>query len=224
MTDRPRTLADYDAFADPDLYLPVRGQRVRIPSPTAREGLRLRRLFCDIDALTPDVERVEARRILGDAWDALDALGADAAIIGLAGRTALLHYGKGPDAAARFWNQEIAPDAKPEAPVPADPGAPGFLGPDDPGGGPIDPVSGLRLWFNPTEMAPVYRVAPTVPWRDIAACWAALELDLHDVYGVDVCSEVLDRRPWRWLELRIRDLLTTPGTRLHTAMFPPKTT
>ncbi|WP_416565052.1 hypothetical protein [Nocardia testacea] len=221
MTDRLRATQDYDEFADPDLYLPVRGRRVRIPSPTAREGLRLRRLFVDLDALTPDVERVEVRRILGDAWEALDALGADANVIALAGRTALLHYGKGAAAAAAYWNGELAPDASPEPERSADPSAPGYLGPDDPGGGPIDPVSGLRLWFNPTEMAPSQTTAPTMPWRDIVACWLAIELDLHTVYGVDVDSGVLDQRPWRWLEVRIRDLMTRPGTRLHRAVFPP---
>ncbi|QIS18528.1 DUF7426 family protein [Nocardia terpenica] len=210
-------MQEFDEFLDPDLNLPVRGQPVRIASPTAWEGLRLRKLFADLDALTPEIERAEVRRLLGGAWDQLDQLGADATVIALAGRTALLHFGKGSDAAATFWNGEIHADSADET----DTSAPGYLGPDDPGGGPIDPVTGLRHWFNPPEMAPANTAALTLSWREILSRWRELELDLHTVFGVDVNSGVLHERPWRWLEVRIRDIANTPGTRLHRAIFPP---
>lgn len=219
MIGGPRIVQDYDNWADPDLYLPVRGTRVRIASPTAAEGLRLRRLMLDVDALTESVEHAEVRRVLGDAVDALDALGADATVVAIVGRTALLHYGKGVEAGARYWNGETG-DRK--TGQPADPSAPGYLGPDDPGGGPIDPVSGLRVWFNPTEMAPAQRRSPVMSWSDILKCWREVEADLHTVFGIDLDSGVLEQRPWRWLETRIADLATRPGTRLNRRIFPPK--
>jgi len=212
---------EFDDFLDPDLYLPVRGHQVRIASPSAWDGLRLRRLLADLDALTPEVERVEVRRLLGAAWDQLDRLGADSTVIALAGRTALLHFGKSPDAAAAFWNGEIAPDGNSEPGAAVDTSAPGYLGPNDPGGGPVDPASGLRAWFNPPEMAPVNAISPTRSWREVLACWRDIELDLHSAYGVDVNSGVLHERPWRWLEVRIHDLASSPGTRLHRAILPP---
>ncbi|WP_280273373.1 DUF7426 family protein [Nocardia wallacei] len=207
-------------FLDPDLYLPVRGRRIRIASPSAWDGLRLRKIMADLGALTPEMERAEIRRILGAAWDQLDALGADETAIALVGRTALLHYGKGPDVAAAYWNGELDTD-QPPAGEQTDPSAPGHLGPDDPGGGPIDPVTGLRRWFNPPELAPENAATPTMPWRDVFACWTQIELDMHSVFGVDLNSGVLHERPWRWLEMRIRDLAVMPGTRLHRAIFTP---
>ncbi|MBF6460152.1 hypothetical protein IU433_14015 [Nocardia puris] len=217
-------MQDFDDWADPDLYLPVRGHRIRVASPTARDGLRLRRLLLDTDALTPERERVEVRRILGDAVGEIDALGGDATVVALVGRTALLHFGQSPAAAQALWNGDLG-DAP--AAAPADPAAPGHLGPDDPGGGPIDSATGMRWWYNPPEMAPRppgSTDAPVMSWADVLACWPAIELDLHQHFGVDVDSGVLDERPWRWLEQRIRALASTPGTRLHRAVFPrPKT-
>ncbi|MGV9662578.1 DUF7426 family protein [Nocardia niigatensis] len=209
-------MQEFDEFLDPDLLLPVRGHLVRIPSPSAWDGMRLRRLLADLDTLTPEAERAEIRRLLGPAWDELDRLGADSTVIGLAGRTAMLHYGKSPDAAAAFWNGDNMTPVE----VAEDPSAPGYLGPDDPGGGPIDPASGLRYWFNPPEMAPGNHRAETRPWSDILACWNEIELDMQQVFGLDLESGVLKERPWRWLEVRIRDLAATSGTRLNRAIFP----
>ncbi|WP_203236957.1 DUF7426 family protein [Nocardia panacis] len=216
-------MREFDEFLDPDLYLPVRGQQVRVASPSAWDGLRLRRLLSDLDSLTPEVERGEVRRMLGAAWDQLDRLGADSTVIALAGRTALLHFGKNSDAAASFWNGEIEPDGDNEPGIAVDESAPGHLGPDDPGGGPIDPATGLRAWFNPPELAAANTTSPTLSWREVLSCWTEIELDMHSVFGIDVNSGVLHERPWRWLEVRIRDLASTPGTRLHRAILPPTT-
>ncbi len=210
-------MQDLIEFMDPDLYLPVRGRSVRIASPSAWDGLRLRKLMADLDALTPEVERTEIRRLLGDAWDQLDTLGADDTAIALVGRTTLLHYGRGAEVAAAYWNGKLDAETTAES---GDPSEPGYLGPDDPGGGPVDPATGLRRWFNPPEMAPTNAAAPVMPWTDVFACWAEIELDMHSVYDVDLNSGVLHERPWRWLEMRIRDLAVTPGTRLHRAIFP----
>ena len=43
---------------------------------------------------------------------------------------------------------------------------------------------------------------------------------MHSVYGLDLSSGILRTRPWRWLSVRIIQLLTDPGTRLHRAIYP----
>lgn len=43
---------------------------------------------------------------------------------------------------------------------------------------------------------------------------------MHSVYGLDLCSGILGRRTWRWLSIRILQLLTDTGTRLHRAIYP----
>lgn len=204
-----------DTFDDPSLYLPVRGHLVRIPSPTAREGLRLRRLLSDLAALDEERERVEGLRLVADVLPRLDEIGCDRTAVTLVARTALLHFGKSAEAGRAYWNGELG--AAPEEPAEPDPSAPGYLGDDDPGGGPVDPVSGLRYWYNDPSMAPVNAVAPIMQWADVLAHWDQISLDLHDVYGIDTGTPILDERPWHWLEIRIRDLATSPGTRLHRA-------
>ena len=42
---------------------------------------------------------------------------------------------------------------------------------------------------------------------DVLEHWRDAECDLHEVFGVDVESGVLDERSWRWLEIRLRDLI-----------------
>ncbi|MEU3013342.1 DUF7426 family protein [Nocardia asteroides] len=206
-------------FDDPCLFLPVRGHQVRIPCPTAREGLRLRRLLSDLGALTEERERAEGLRLIAEVLPQLDQLGADRVAVALIARTALLHFGKSPEAALAYWNGALG--AAPADFQPADPSAPGYLGDDDPGGGPVDPVSGLRHWYNDPSMAPARTRTPIMQWADVLACWPEIQLDLHAVYGIDCGGPILDERPWSWLEIRIRDLATTPGTRLHRAIFPP---
>jgi hypothetical protein len=40
--------------------------------------------------------------------------------------------------------------------------------------------------------------------------WTLVELDLHELYGIDVHDrELLHARPWRWLHVRIVGLLST---------------
>ncbi|MEU5945141.1 hypothetical protein ABZ793_06210 [Micromonospora sp. NPDC047465] len=50
--------------------------------------------------------------------------------------------------------------------------------------------------------------------------WRLIEADLHDVYGVDVEDRrLMQRRSWRWLEVRITGLLSA-DTRLYRALAP----
>ncbi|MGB3707597.1 hypothetical protein [Gordonia sp. (in: high G+C Gram-positive bacteria)] len=53
---------------------------------------------------------------------------------------------------------------------------------------------------------------------DVMAHWEDAECDLHEVFGIDVEDHVLLReRTWRWLELRLRDLIQR-GPRLGLAV------
>lgn len=54
-------------------------------------------------------------------------------------------------------------------------------------------------------------------WSHILTHWLDIELDLQQA-GVDVESGILRERSWRWLELRIADLASTPTTRLYRAL------
>lgn len=60
----------------------------------------------------------------------------------------------------------------------------------------------------------------SVRWGDILTQWSAISLDLHDKYGIDTESDVLDARTWPWLEARILDLLAQPS-RLRRALDIP---
>lgn len=43
---------------------------------------------------------------------------------------------------------------------------------------------------------------------------------MQQTYGVDLSSGVLLRRTWRWLSVRIIQLLNDHETRLHQAIYP----
>ncbi|WP_353107859.1 hypothetical protein [Gordonia sp. (in: high G+C Gram-positive bacteria)] len=68
----------------------------------------------------------------------------------------------------------------------------------------------------PTPAVPeiVYR---EVTVGDVLAHWNLAECDLHETFGVDVESGILRERSWRWLELRLRDLIDR-GPRLGVAL------
>lgn len=90
---------------------------------------------------------------------------------------------------------------------------PGTYGPDDPGGGPYDPTTGVRDWYLTGPDS-----ADGITWAAlIGDHWPRIELDLAD-RGVDIESGVLDTRTWSWLKLRIADLAGQPDSRLHHAL------
>ena len=92
---------------------------------------------------------------------------------------------------------------------------PRAYGPDDLGGGPYNPETGLRDWYNPDPVDSDEPVTKTsIDWGDILSGWRYVECDLHEVFGVDVESGILRERSFRWLVLRIRDLIDRP-TRLR---------
>lgn len=88
---------------------------------------------------------------------------------------------------------------------------PGAYGENDPGGGPYLEDLGIREWYlspNSPQSAPGKQ---SVHWRDILANWDSVETDLHDVFGIDCESGILVDRTWRWLNLRILDLINRPS-------------
>ncbi|QFP97046.1 tail assembly chaperone [Gordonia phage Suerte] len=91
---------------------------------------------------------------------------------------------------------------------------PQAYGDDDPGGGDYNPVTGMRDWYYQSPPASTPTTQTAIPWSDLLEQWTPLTLDLHEVFGVDVESGVLQDRTWRWLENRIRDLLFR-GPRLN---------
>lgn len=63
--------------------------------------------------------------------------------------------------------------------------------------------------------------------------WSLVEADLHDRYGIDLDEPgLLERRSWRWLRVRVEQLLTVPpsqygraaihNTRIGHALAPPQ--
>ena len=43
---------------------------------------------------------------------------------------------------------------------------------------------------------------------------------MQQVFGIDLSGGVLRRRTWRWFSVRVLQLLTDTGTRLHRAIYP----
>lgn len=52
---------------------------------------------------------------------------------------------------------------------------------------------------------------------DVMEHWSLAECDLHEVFGIDVESGILDDRSWRWLQTRLSDLVDR-GPRLSTTL------
>ena len=72
---------------------------------------------------------------------------------------------------------------------------------------------------------------PRLSWFSFLSKWALIEADLHEVFGIDLGDPEMQARPWRWLRVRISQLLdSTPtftpdgrrimSTRLGRALYP----
>lgn len=60
---------DLSEYFDPDLYLPIRGKRYRIPAPSAHDGLRLQMLLRTPElAMSDRAELDEIMKLLGAEW------------------------------------------------------------------------------------------------------------------------------------------------------------
>src|SRR4051794_33837540 len=76
----------------------------------------------------------------------------------------------------------------------------------DPTGGPIDPATGIREWYDPHPHSARGEDGHT--WSSILEHWQLVEADLHERYGIDVESGILRARSWRWFRTRIVGLLS----------------
>lgn len=83
-----------------------------------------------------------------------------------------------------------------------------LLGPDG------EPVT--REWFAPVEDA-----GDTVTFLEILEHWNVLEADLHHYFGIDMCSDVVRKRDWRWFAVRVYWLMGR-DTAILRAVRPPE--
>lgn len=84
------------------------------------------------------------------------------------------------------------------------------------GGGPYIEEMGIREWYHPPNSEQATPAEVKVQWVDILNAWGAVECDLQDK-GIDVESGILHQRTWRWLNMRILDLINQPS-RLRRAL------
>ena len=95
------------------------------------------------------------------------------------------------------------------------------------GFGEVDPETGLHEWYEP---APGFKPKPSttsgypeLTWTKILAQWVAIEADFQQFYGLDVGdNDLLGRRSWRWMKVRILGLLAVEDSRLQRIFAPPE--
>lgn len=85
-----------------------------------------------------------------------------------------------------------------------------LLGPD---GTPV-----TREWFVPVEDK-----GETISFIEVLGEWDVLEADMHHYFGVDLDSDVVRKRDWRWFAVRVYWLLGN-DTLLRRVLRPPKDT
>lgn len=91
---------DLDEFFEGDLFLPWRGQKWRIPEPTAKESERLR---IQVLTMEGDEEIHEMRKLMGQTWNDLMDAGIGWCHLLHMGRTALLHFTMPPEVSESHW-------------------------------------------------------------------------------------------------------------------------
>lgn len=93
---------------DPDLHLPIRGKKYRVPAPDYETAKRMREMV-GAEGMPP-VEQIEdAIAALGPAFDEMVADGLPWPMILHSGRTALLHFGMSPDWGEVHWSMSHIP-------------------------------------------------------------------------------------------------------------------
>jgi hypothetical protein len=202
-----------DDCLDPALHLPVGGVKVSIPFPTIREALGYKRWYADLTSGRPTAPIDPVAVFIGEIPEGVTDREADRCAW-----TALAYFGAGPRAAEQIWQGEAVESIAAEPVLvdgpwgPYDP-RPGAYGLDDPGGGPPDPTTGIRRWYN-TD-GPNSQGAPTVTWADLLARWNSVVSDFQQYYHLDL-EALLDDRHIGWLEARIAGLQEITGSRVQT--------
>jgi hypothetical protein len=95
---------DLSEFFDPDLYLPINGKRYRIPAPTKVQADRIRDDVLYNFTLTADEQYAELYKLLGPAYEEMQADKLPDVWITHAAVTAMLHFCAKPEVGAFHWN------------------------------------------------------------------------------------------------------------------------
>lgn len=95
----------------------------------------------------------------------------------------------------------------------------------DPGGGPPNTeILGengeyiTREWFAPVEDT---TDTTTITWLEVLSHWDVLEADLHHFFGIDLGSDIVRQRDWRWFTVRVGWLFGVDSG-LNRALRPPE--
>ncbi|QTJ64974.1 hypothetical protein HYG77_04750 [Rhodococcus sp. ZPP] len=213
-----------DEYLDPGFRITIGGREFRVEAASADTVLRLQRKLADQPRWSRRQELDEIRRLLGSAWDDLVAARIAAEKVLRVGRAVTAKYTLDESAAVEYWTTgTVAPkSAATEPTAPKDDSAPGRYGPFDPGGGTYREEFGDREWYNPPHMAPAFRKQAQarkrrITWPDLLELWTELELDFQSE-GIDLGSDILTRRPWRWFEVRVARFVRTPTSQLRQAI------
>lgn len=98
-------MADYrelTEFFNPDLHLPINGVVYRVKCPGRTEANRLRELILDPN-LTVAQEQAEISKLMGGAEALMTEHDLPDTMVTHAGRTALMHFGGGPEMGRANW-------------------------------------------------------------------------------------------------------------------------
>lgn len=120
-------MRDLREFHDPRLHLPIAGTDVVIESPTADEGLRIKRHMYAGESTPQDEMRMiaaifhadydeESDTMSGGKWDELNELGLSLHEIIHVGNTALAHFGVGTEFGEFWWENRLGKEGEPLIP------------------------------------------------------------------------------------------------------------
>lgn len=120
-------MRDLREFHDPRLHLPIAGQDVIIESPTADEGLKIKRHMYGGDNTPQDEMRMIAMlfhadynedtdTMSGGKWDELNAMGLSLPEVIHVGNTALAHFGVSAEFGEFWWENRLGKEHEPLIP------------------------------------------------------------------------------------------------------------
>ncbi|MGV0870017.1 DUF7426 family protein [Corynebacterium kalidii] len=120
-------MRDLREFHDPRLHLPIAGHDIVINSPTADQGLRIKRHMYSGESTPQDEMRMiaeifgadydeESDTMSGGKWDELNELGLSLHEIIHVGNTALAHFGVGTEFGEYWWENRLGKEGEPLIP------------------------------------------------------------------------------------------------------------
>lgn len=69
---------------------------------------------------------------------------------------------------------------------------------------------------------PVEDEGDRISFLEVLEHWNVLEADLHHYFGIDMGSDIVRKRDWRWFAVRVWWLMDDRGTAISRAVRPPK--